>query len=144
MKTVTRYDLRYYPSPTAYSKRVGFKARLLPYREAVKVVRKLKKMGVDAFYSKMEINVWRVIHRPTFRKLMKTKIHINQHNIRLRSKGVDVPVITSKTYKSNTKGNTATIYDKDGVEVARVIYSDKPLACGARCWVETKNIVIVK
>ena len=57
MKTVNRYEVRYYPTPTAYSKYVGFKAKLLPYRDAVKVVRKLKKMGIDAFYSKMEINV---------------------------------------------------------------------------------------
>lgn len=56
MKTINRYDIRHYPTSTAYSVRVGFKAKLLPYREAVKVVRKLKGMGIDAFYSKVAIN----------------------------------------------------------------------------------------
>jgi len=43
---------------------------------------------------------------------MKTKIHINQHNIRANSKGADVPVVTVKTYNSNTKCNGIIIVDQ--------------------------------
>ncbi len=57
MNTVNRYEIRYYPAPTSFSKYVGFKAKLLPFKKAVKVIRKLKSMGLDAFYSKMEINI---------------------------------------------------------------------------------------
>jgi hypothetical protein len=74
---------------------------------------------------------------------MKTILHINQHNIRSNSKGVELkPVITCKTYKSNEYSNQAIIYDKDGNECCRVIYSpDKPLSCGAKVWIETFNKV---
>jgi len=74
---------------------------------------------------------------------MKKYIHVNQHNIRHNIKSEDkLPVITCKTYKSNEYGNTVVVYDKDGVEACRVLYSpDKPLSCGARVWVETTNDV---
>lgn len=71
--------------------------------------------------------------------IMKTIVHINQHNIRSNAtKGTDVPVITVKTYKDNTYAKEVIIYGQDGLECARVIYSpDKPLSCGARVWIET-------
>ena len=72
---------------------------------------------------------------------MKTIIHINQHKIRANIKNEDRdPVITCKTYKSNTYANGVDILDSDGNTVARVVYSpDKPLSCGARVWIETEN-----
>ena len=43
-----------------------------------------------------------------------------------------------KTYKSNTYCNEVDILGE-----SKVIYSpDKPLSCGARCWIETKGDVI--
>jgi hypothetical protein len=74
---------------------------------------------------------------------MKTIIHVNQHVIKANQKnGEENPVLTCKTYKGNNYGKEAIIYDKDGDEVARVIYSPaKPLSCGARVWIETKNEV---
>ena len=74
---------------------------------------------------------------------MKTIIHVNQHNIRKNIKNnTNAPVITVKTYKSNNYAHQVIIKDKHGEEVARVIYSaDKPLSCGARVWIETKNEV---
>lgn len=74
---------------------------------------------------------------------MKTIIHVNQHIIKSNQKnGEEKPVLTCKTYKENRYGKEAIIYDKDGEEVARVIYSPaKPLSCGARVWIETKNEV---
>lgn len=73
---------------------------------------------------------------------MKTIIHVNQHNIRANAKGADLPVITCKNYKKNTYANEVIIYGQDGKEAARVVYSpDKPLSCGARVWIETKNKV---
>jgi len=71
---------------------------------------------------------------------MKTIIHVNQHVIRRNTKeGTDDPCLTVKTYKDNRYANNAIIRDKDGNEVARVVYSPhKPLGCGARCWIETQ------
>ena len=68
---------------------------------------------------------------------MKTKIHVNQHNIRANNKGADLPVITVKDYKQNRKCNEVDILN-DGQVVARVVYSPKkPLSCGAKVWIET-------
>lgn len=77
---------------------------------------------------------------------MKKKIHINQHVIRSNTKyGKNDPVITCKTYKDNQYGNSVIIKDKDGIEVARVIYSpNKPLSCGAKVWIETENEIEIK
>jgi hypothetical protein len=75
---------------------------------------------------------------------MKTVIHVNQHVIRSNVKtGETKPCLTVKTYKSNTYADTAIIIGPDGQEVARVVYSpDKPLSCGARCWIETQLDVV--
>lgn len=78
-------------------------------------------------------------------KHMKTIIHVNQHNIKANVKGEDRPVLTCKTYKSNTYANEAIIYGQDGKVAARVVYSkDKPLSCGARVWIETFGDVETK
>ena len=71
---------------------------------------------------------------------MKTIIHVNQHIIKSnRKKGELEPVLTCKTYKTNTYAHEAIIRDADGNEVARVVYRpDKPLSCGAHVWIETQ------
>ena len=70
---------------------------------------------------------------------MKTRIHVNQHNIRANTKGADLPVLTVKTYKENTKCNEVVVHGP-----SRVVYSpDDPLSCGARVWVETEAEVEV-
>jgi hypothetical protein len=71
---------------------------------------------------------------------MKRVIHVNQHKIKTNHKtGEREPVLTVKSYKSNDYAHEAVIRDKDGGEVARVIYRpDKPLSCGARVWIETQ------
>ena len=71
---------------------------------------------------------------------MKTIIHVNQHNIRRNAtKGTTDPVLTVKTYKSNTYADTAEILDAEGNVVARVVYQpDDPLSCGARVWIEAQ------
>ena len=73
--------------------------------------------------------------------MIKKKIHINQHVIRANNKnGSNEPVVTVKTYKSNTYGHEVNI-----IGSSKVIYSpDKPLACGAKVWIETKAPVEVK
>lgn len=62
------------------------------------------------------------------------RIHVNQHNIRSNvRRGTDLPVITVKTSAKNVKGFEARW---DGP--SKLVWSpDKPLACGARLWVET-------
>ena len=76
------------------------------------------------------------------------RIHINQHNIRHNAKAtVDPltgyfdlkPVATVKTSANNHKAFRAQIGDK-----TTLIYSPtKPLACGAKVWIETTEKVIV-
>ncbi len=70
---------------------------------------------------------------------MISRIHVNQHNIKANRKyNKDLPVLTVKTYKSNTTCNKVDIQGS-----SRVIYSpDKPLSCGARVWIETESEVI--
>lgn len=76
---------------------------------------------------------------------MKKYIHVNQHKIKAnRKNGTRDPVITVKSYKDNQYGHEVVIYDKDGIEVARIVYRpDCPLSCGAHVWVETQNEVKV-
>lgn len=71
---------------------------------------------------------------------MKTVIHVNQHVIKSnRANGVNDPVLTVKTYKSNDYAHEVEI---DGP--SRVVYSpDKPLSCGAHVWIETESKVKV-
>jgi hypothetical protein len=68
----------------------------------------------------------------------KTIVHVNQHRIRENAKtGSSEPVLTVKDYQSNRYAREVAI---DGP--ARVVYSpDKPLSCGARCWIETHSPV---
>ena len=81
------------------------------------------------------------MHNERNRKVnMKKYIHINQHIIRRnKSNGYNEPVITVKTYKSNTYGHSVQIHGP-----STVVYSpDKPLSCGARVWIETDAEVTV-
>ncbi len=85
----------------------------------------------------------------------KTIIHVNQHRIKENRKSLTAdgvreigkftaPVLTVKTYKDNRYGYEAVILGQDGKPAAVVVYSpNKPLACGAECWIETLNEVIV-
>ena len=72
---------------------------------------------------------------------MKTRIHVNQHNIKADSKGAALPVLTVKTYKANTTCNEVVVHG-----ASRVVYSpDDPLSCGAKVWVETEaEVEIIK
>jgi hypothetical protein len=78
---------------------------------------------------------------------MKKIIHVNQHKIRAninRPPDALEPVLTCKTYKSNEYANRVEILDSDGKVSATVVYSPhKPLSCGARVWIETKNEINV-
>ena len=72
---------------------------------------------------------------------MKTIIHVNQHAIRrnIKAVGDPEPVLTVKTYKTNTYAHEVTI---DGP--SKVVYSPhKPLSCGARVWIETDSTVTI-
>ena len=72
------------------------------------------------------------------------RIHINQHKIRANKTKPYKSVISCKTSKENIYGNNVKILDVDGNVVAEVFYSpDKPLSCGAKVWIETKNQIIV-
>ena len=69
---------------------------------------------------------------------MIKRIHVNRHHIAYNRKhGTNRHVFTVKTYKSNTTTNRVRC---EG-DVTFVYQPDKPLACGAVAWVETKGKV---
>lgn len=78
---------------------------------------------------------------------MLKRIHVNQHAIRrnaklLQSNALDrlEPCITVKTYKENRYCNEVEILGP-----SRIVYQpEKPLACGAKVWIETKSEVNLK
>jgi hypothetical protein len=73
---------------------------------------------------------------------LKTIIHVNQHVIKTnRKNNADDPVLTVKTYKSNTYAKEVNIKGD-----SKVVYSpDKPLSCGAHVWIETQaEVEVVK
>jgi len=69
---------------------------------------------------------------------VKTIIHVNQHVVKANAKtGERNPVLTVKTYKTNTYANKVEIKG-DSI----IVYSpDKPLSCGAKVWIETNGEV---
>jgi len=71
---------------------------------------------------------------------MKTIVHVNQHKIKSNAKtGEREPVLTVKTYKSNTYANEVFVRGP-----CKIVYSpDKPLSCGAKVWIETESDVEV-
>jgi hypothetical protein len=69
---------------------------------------------------------------------MKTIIHVNQHIIKANAKnGRSDPVLTVKTYKTNTYASEVEIKGP-----SKVVFSEKPLPCGARVWIETQSEVV--
>lgn len=71
---------------------------------------------------------------------MKTIVHVNQHHIKANKKdGGSRPVITTKTYKSTTYGNTVELLGP-----CKVVYRpNNPLSCGAHVWIETQSEVTI-
>lgn len=72
---------------------------------------------------------------------MKKIIHVNQHIIRKNKKNkTDLPVITVKTYKENKYAKSVKILGE-----SQLVYSpDKPLSCGATCWIQTEAEVEIE
>lgn len=64
----------------------------------------------------------------------KTLVHVNQHVIKKNAKeGTRDPVLTVKRGKTNRYAHEVIFTGP-----AKVVYSpDKPLSCGAKCWMET-------
>ena len=56
MKTVTRYEVRIYGFGMS-SKRIGFKGVVVEYKRACKIVKRLKRMGLDAYKAQISIIV---------------------------------------------------------------------------------------
>lgn len=72
---------------------------------------------------------------------MKSKIHVNQHNIRSnKTKGTDLPVITIKQGRKNTYCNEVEILGPSKIIYAGEGCDVKPLlSCGARVIIETES-----
>lgn len=77
---------------------------------------------------------------------MKTKIHVNQHNIRSnKTKGTELPVITVKQGRKNTYCNEVEILGPSKITYAGVGTDTKALlSCGARVIIETEAEVKIK
>lgn len=56
MKTINLYEVRYFPAGSAVSQNLSRKSRILPYRKAQAIVRRLKMAGVDAIIG----SPWRI------------------------------------------------------------------------------------
>jgi hypothetical protein len=71
---------------------------------------------------------------------MIKRIHVNQHVIRRNTKTNEREApLTVKTSRGNFRGDSVQI---EGA--SEVVYSpDRPLACGARVWIETHAPVVV-
>ena len=71
---------------------------------------------------------------------MKTIVHVNQHVIKSNRKNSETnPVLTCKTYKTNTYAHEVVIQGP-----SRIVYRpDNPLSCGAHVWIETDATVMV-
>jgi hypothetical protein len=70
---------------------------------------------------------------------MKSKIHVNQHNIRSnKTKGTDLSVITIKQGRTNTYCNEVEILGPSKIVYGGHGCDAKPLlGCGARVVIET-------
>lgn len=69
---------------------------------------------------------------------MKTIIHVNQHTIRSNTKnGSDDPPLLIRTYKGVKHAHEVKVRG----EVSFIHSPHKPLSCGARVWVETRDPV---
>lgn len=75
-------------------------------------------------------------------RTVKKVIHVDQHAIRRNNKRTTgfEPAISIKTYKSNTKAQEVHIFGPSSV----VYHPNKPLSCGARCWIETRADVLCR
>lgn len=75
-----------------------------------------------------------------WRKRPLTRIHINMHVIRRNKKhGEDEPPIAIRRQGKKTR----YAHRVDILGPSSVIYSpEKPLSCGARCWIETYEPVL--
>lgn len=68
------------------------------------------------------------------------RIHVNRHRINANRKhGDKTPVIAVRYLNGVEYADGVDILDENGTVVASVIYRpDKPLSCGAVCWVESR------
>ena len=65
------------------------------------------------------------------------RIHVDMHAIRANIRGAKLPVITVQNRGKSIKGDHVKIHGP-----SEVIYG-KPLSCGARCYVETREKVTI-
>lgn len=67
---------------------------------------------------------------------MKKVIHVNQHVIKANRKACKKePVLTVKSYCTNDYA-----FEVEITGPSKVVYRpDKPLSCGAVCWIETDS-----
>ena len=68
------------------------------------------------------------------------RIHVDQHLIR-KDIGAPIaerqPVLTVQNRGRSTKAKSVRIEGP-----SEVVYGEKPLSCGARVWIETREIVV--
>jgi hypothetical protein len=68
----------------------------------------------------------------------KTIVHVNQFIIKKNAKhGTRDPVLTVKNGRTNRYAHEVIFHGPSKV----VYHPDKPLSCGAKCWIETESTV---
>jgi hypothetical protein len=74
------------------------------------------------------------------------RIHINRPVLAANKKHrQNNPAVTVRMGITREYGHTVIIYDDYGNEVARVVQNEeKPLSCGARVWIETRQPIKVE
>jgi hypothetical protein len=73
------------------------------------------------------------------------RVHVNRHILaRNKRYGVSAPAIGVEESGTEKRYGSRVDILHEGVVVASVIHrEDRPLKCGARCWVETRSDVRV-
>ena len=80
----------------------------------------------------------------TIKRLHVDKHHIAQNIKRMRDGLKLLPTLTLQNRGKSAKAfQSLSILDDEGNEIASLKWSDNPLSCGARVYVETKNPVCV-
>jgi hypothetical protein len=75
IKTINLWEVRFFPQGSGFSRNLSRKSRILPYRTAQAVVRRLKKAGIDAVVG----SPWRVnIEAYTEQKAFPKYVRLNQ------------------------------------------------------------------
>lgn len=76
--------------------------------------------------------------------MRKSIIHVARQAIQRNAKhGTNEPPLIVRTSGKSKRAHELVVVDENGKELVKIVHSPhKPLACGARVWIETMHQVI--